>query len=346
MTTLRELGERKIVSEMISKYCHAQIGDDCADLERDNESIIVTMDPVPPPAAEIIGGDTDPYWKGRLLVTINASDLAAAAAEPLAFFVGVDALPDMEQKSFERFFQGVSDGCKEEGMIYAGGNIREGKQFSAIGTAIGTRDKNVKVRRTGADVGHGIAVVGNAGSFWLDALRVVAGDSSIDKNISALFTPKSQGQNMRLLAKNGFVSCAMDNSDGLLPSITQLAETNNCGALIDMKLMLPPQNFSKYVKKINISFQRLWLGWGDWNVVVGFQREKIEKITKFCKINGIKFCEIGEFTENREILLKYGEHIKKAPRIESERFAKDSWFSSGIQGYIDLLKNSDLPGGI
>lgn len=32
-----------------------------------------------------------------------------------------------------------------------------------------------------------------------------------------------------------------------------------------------------------------------------------------------------------------------APRLESERFAQDSWFGSGIQGYVDLLLGVDLP---
>jgi len=32
-----------------------------------------------------------------------------------------------------------------------------------------------------------------------------------------------------------------------------------------------------------------------------------------------------------------------APRLESERFAKDSWFTAGIEGYIQALLQVELP---
>ena len=134
MTRLYDLGEREIIRQIVSRYCSVDIGDDCAAIAREHETIIVTTDPVPPPAAEVIGGDDDPYWKGWLLTIINASDLAAAAAEPLAFFVSAEAPSDLLVSKFERFFNGVSDACRQEGLVYAGGNIREGAKLAAVGT--------------------------------------------------------------------------------------------------------------------------------------------------------------------------------------------------------------------
>ena len=74
---LCDVGERKLLRGLIRKHCQVA-GDDCAVLSVALDSVVVTTDPAPPPAAKVIGADDDPYWMGWLLVTINASDLAAS----------------------------------------------------------------------------------------------------------------------------------------------------------------------------------------------------------------------------------------------------------------------------
>lgn len=341
---LIDIGEREIIASIISKYCNQPIGDDCAELNVTSGAIIVTMDPVPPPAAEILGGDSDPYWKGWLLTVINASDLAAAAARPLAFFVGIDAKADMEAKDLERFFQGIADCCRKEGLIYAGGNIREASYFSAIGTAIGTRSERFSLNRRGAVADHYIGVVGQGGQFWHDAIRASKGRLPPSKFGSPLFAPSSQSFAMRLLGEAGVLSCAMDNSDGLLSTVRQISSQNGLGAMIDLGSFTPPSNFD--ADELDICFQRFWLGWGDWNVVVGFKPEHYVSILNLSKDNGFTFTKIGAFTESTDLLLEYNGEISQAPRIESERFTKDSWFSAGIEGYIEILLTSKLPGDL
>lgn len=76
MQTLIDLGERRILQTIIPRIV-AGAGDDCASIELPMGQLVATTDPVPPPAAASIGKDDDPFWMGWLLVTINASDLAA-----------------------------------------------------------------------------------------------------------------------------------------------------------------------------------------------------------------------------------------------------------------------------
>jgi thiamine-monophosphate kinase len=63
MTTLGDLGERRILAEIIPRFV-ANAGDDCAVLGVNGQNIVVTTDPVPPPAAHVIAGDADLYWMG------------------------------------------------------------------------------------------------------------------------------------------------------------------------------------------------------------------------------------------------------------------------------------------
>lgn len=99
-TTLGDLGERRILREVIPRFSSAA-GDDCAAIHGGAGTTVITTDPVPPPAATVIGGDPDLFWTGWLLVTINASDIAASGARPVAFVAALDLPRDLEVSSFE-----------------------------------------------------------------------------------------------------------------------------------------------------------------------------------------------------------------------------------------------------
>src|SRR5437762_13765694 len=122
--TLQDFGEREIIREILPRYTSG-IGDDCAILNVKSSHLVVTTDPVPEPASKLLGGDPDPYWTGWLLVIINASDLAAAGANPDAFLAAIEAPATTPVDDFERFLSGVSDACSAEGLQYIGGNLRE-----------------------------------------------------------------------------------------------------------------------------------------------------------------------------------------------------------------------------
>lgn len=86
---LSDLGERRILSEIIPRFAKGT-GDDCSVIPMGGGYLVATMDPVPQPAARVIAGETDPFWIGWLLVTINASDIAASGARPEAFLAAFD----------------------------------------------------------------------------------------------------------------------------------------------------------------------------------------------------------------------------------------------------------------
>lgn len=337
--TLGDIGEREIIRTILPKFA-ASSGDDCAAINLGNTQLIVTTDPVPEPAAKLLGNDANPYWMGWLLVTINASDLAAAGAAPLAFLAAVEAPPEMLADDFEKFLLGVSQACTAERLAYIGGNLREGKKLTAVGTAIGQAYENQLLHRNGAKEGDIIVSVGRGGIFWQDALIIRSGGVLEDKDSSPLFRPKSQLEAMHLLTKYGLVSAAIDNSDGLLPTLTQLASINS----LTVQLNLDQLPIPNHASKLEIDPARLWLGWGDWNVIAAIHPNLLEQALKIAADANVFVAPIGEFRRgNAEVLIKRSDILQTAPRLESERFAKDSWFASGIQGYVDLLLSVELP---
>jgi thiamine-monophosphate kinase len=337
-TTLRELGERYLLRHIIPEYC-ASAGDDCASIGFDGCDIVVTTDPVPNPAAHILGGDADPYWMGWLLVVINASDLAAAGASPLAFLGALEIEPERSLEDFRRLLAGIRDSCANEGLAYVGGNLREGSRLGGVGTAIGRATHGEVLSRHGALPGDLLMSIGPGGVFWRDVFTALRRGIIPDKLKSPVFSPHSQIRVMHALAKQGLIHAAIDNSDGLLPSLQQLAVANAVSVTLDTAPLSVADS-----AELAIDPARLWLGWGDWNVLVAVEPGKLRAVLETGLGLGVEVTTIGNFKNGgAQVFIDRGGKTDPAPRLESERFAADSWFSEGIQGYIDRLLSVNLP---
>jgi thiamine-monophosphate kinase len=336
-TTLFDLGERRILREIIPRYVSGA-GDDCAAVDTQFRNLVVTTDPVPRPAAQVIARDDDPYWMGWLLVTINASDISAAGARPEAFLAAFDLETHYPLKLFERLLQGVADSCAANGFRYVGGNIREAKDLSAVGTAIGSLPVKSLTRR-GAQSGDHIIVLGNAGRFWSDAL-LVRSDKPINKTTSPLFSPVSQSKVAYQLHEKGLLRCAMDTSDGLAPTLEELAAVNGLIAEIDIANLRAGFKTNAPISRP----ERLWFGWGDWTVVAAVSQQNYSRLVATLDELSSPWKRIGTFSEGAPVveLVDEGRRIR-AGRLESERFAADSWFTQGIDEYIRRLENFELP---
>jgi thiamine-monophosphate kinase len=335
-TTLGDLGERRILKEIIPKYTQGS-GDDCAIIGRGDGTYVVTTDPVPPPAAESIGGDPDPYWLGWLLVTINASDIAAAGAEPLGFVAALDLPRDMKISQLERLLAGTRDSCQANGLRYIGGNLRESASIKAVGTAIG-RCKIQPLQRQGASNGDWVVVIGNGGQFWCDVEKIQGGQL-VDKMSSPLFSPLSQAKQMYQLHHAELIRCAMDTSDGLAPTLTELASVNQLRIRVDIRSM-------HIASELHVSCQhatRLWMGWGDWTVLAAVQPSKFKHLKSLVATIGSSCTRIGQFEQGEGVILENDDKSIPMGRLESERFAADSWFSQGVGEYQRQLLMLPMP---
>ena len=342
MSRLRDLGERQIIREIVSKFVSRGFGSDCADWRPKGPILVTSVDPVPPAAAEVIGRDPDWYWKGWLLVTINASDIAASGGEPECFVAAIDAHADSEVAAFERLLNGIRDACAEYGFEYVGGNIREAERFAAVGTAIGSGGSEL-LSRFGATPGDKVYVVGAIGAFWTDGLSLLDGGIIEEPERSPVFKPIAATNAMRSIAKAGVASCAMDNSDGLLPTLEQLAEANNQRIALDLDALRENRASIKY-QGVPVDGARLCMGWGDWNVVISVPTENEGQLKSIADECGFDVTYCGSVLEGRGLVVGSATDGQgDAPRIESERFCTDSWFGGGIEGYVRMLLETEIP---
>ena len=187
--TLRDLGEREIIKTILPG-CVDGVGNDCAVLRLLDHDLLLTTDPVPQPAASFVTDDPDLYWLGWLLVTINASDLAAAGAKPLAFVASINAPPDLAVDHLEQLLSGIADSCKAQDLSYVGGDLGEGDVVSAVGTALGYCDRDRAITRAGAQPGDLLVSIGQGGIFWRDVFSIRYRSAEPDRLTSPVFRPK------------------------------------------------------------------------------------------------------------------------------------------------------------
>lgn len=124
--TLADWGEFRLINELVLPLLKDVLGDSPLSwpvgddyvyipIPRDASSLVITSDAAPRPLVWDLCADKAPYnsW-GWYSVLVNASDLAAAGAKPLAFTSSIDAPPDMLIEDFRQFFLGVATACRRQ----------------------------------------------------------------------------------------------------------------------------------------------------------------------------------------------------------------------------------------
>jgi thiamine monophosphate kinase len=155
-----------------------------------------------------------------------------------------------------------------------------------------------------------------------------------NKELSTTFRPTSMGKIMRKLKKDKLIHSSIDNSDGLLPSINQIA----LSSAHDIRINIPPDVLGETGLEDFVDSRTLCLGWGDWNTIITFNATNKDRIKKISRNEGVRFTIIGDVIEGTgNTSIDVGGKYVPTPRIESERFTSDSWMTYGIESYIELL---------
>lgn len=345
--TLADFGERLLVREfLVPRYNRdsGSIGDDCVTLPGRPGWVVATTDPCPPPAAWALGY-TDYYYFGWLLATINLSDLAAAGAEPMGLLTCLQLPRDMLISDFARLLDGIDDCCNTSGTRVLGGNLKEGTTADISGTALGHCD-TLPLRRAGARPGDEVYVLGRLGAFWAGYLGESRYKTRCEELLvhlrSAVLTPKPLTDAGIRLRQAALVSSCMDNSDGLLPSLWLLAEASNVSIELDVDRFLFESEVLQVAEIAEVDPWRLALGWGDWSLVFTASPEVAGKLQEIAASCGLPLSPIGSVRRGDGVRARIGEACGIPMRLESERFAKDSWFQTGLESYIDTFLTSPL----
>lgn len=192
-------------------------GHDCAVLSLPSPSVVVTTDVlVDGVHFELHECGAEAAAAKSLLV--NLSDLAAAAAQPIAFEVGVVLPSDRADDLLLRLARGLADVAARYGCPCAGGdtNVADGPLTLAV-TALGAVGPGGPITRAGARVGDVLSVTG------------ALGGSLHGRHLS--FVPRLA--EARVLAQHGVAHAMMDLSDGVSRDLPRLCRASGVGARVE-----------------------------------------------------------------------------------------------------------------
>lgn len=157
---------------------------------------------------------------GWMSVAVTLSDIAAMGAVPadILLAIGLDDPPRLRP-----ILEGAKACCDTYHARFAGGDLDYHCELTIVSSGIGFSD--APVRRAGARVGDLVGIVGIPG-------RAQAALEGYGQYRDFLVTPRPRVAEGRVLAGAGITSM-MDISDGLLISLSDMLEANNCGYEID-----------------------------------------------------------------------------------------------------------------
>ncbi len=168
-------------------------------------------------------------WK---LAAVNASDLAAKGAEPVAALLSLALTGDNEWEA--HFLEGLEQALAEFGLKLIGGDtiaLPQGAPRVLGLTAIGRAGPRTPPR-SGGQEGDRLWLVGTLGDGAAGLAILLADPGATSALVDAYRHPQPLIGAGRILAQKA--TAMMDVSDGLLIDATRLADASNLAAQIDL----------------------------------------------------------------------------------------------------------------
>ncbi len=253
MKTLKEIGEFGLI-ERIKQLCEAPwsshpradlrlgIGDDAAIWRPSaGEDVVLTCD------TQVMGRHFLPQMLedaeltaclGRRCATVNLSDIAAMGAQPRLALVSLGLPDNLTLETVESLYRGLVQAFTEADVVIGGGNLTrtEGPLFVDI-TLLGQAKADRAVRRSGAQVGDAIGLIGACGAAAA-GLAILQTFSTAEWQaldlptchplIHAYLQPTAHLRTGQILSAHAHAM--IDVSDGLLADLGHLLKASHVGA--------------------------------------------------------------------------------------------------------------------
>ena len=342
---LGDIGERKIVSEILAKRYragNATFGDDVADFGSSSGTLVATTDPAPRPAAWDFVAEDYFDW-GWLLGALNLSDIAASGALPLGLLTSYTLPNETPVVDFLRLLDGVDAVAKECGTIVRGGNLKEGSgviEATAIGVVSGR-----PMSRLGAEPGDRLYAFGEVGAFWGALLLTWDDIATVDQSLlirDALVRPRPLVSVGRELRATGVAKAMTDASDGLYAAFVALSVEQGLGFAFEPRELELSDRVLRWSRTLNVDPVRLALGFGNLELVCAADPRHEARLRQIAKRNGVHFTRLGTVTSESGLSVESSSGTGELNNFDNERFSVGSQFTGGLAAYRERLLLADL----
>jgi len=276
--------------------------DDCAVLDIGGDNYLLST-------TDMLHRETDfpgqmSGWQiGWMSAAVNLSDLASKGAKPLGILMAIGIPPDTELVFFDDIIKGMDDCAHSSGTQVIGGDMDSHEELTITGTALGLVNKDLLIRRSGANPGDIVCVTGNLGTAGAALISLQKKIAVNKKILKALFEPFPRINEGMALAKTRAITSMMDISDGLALSLHDIAKASCVGFKIYEKKLPVLEDVKKLLKGDELLEAVVFTG-GDFELLFTVSADMINEAGKACR-----FSIIGE-------VIKEGILIERPAGIE------------------------------
>ncbi|MFH1447371.1 MAG: thiamine-phosphate kinase [Candidatus Micrarchaeota archaeon] len=226
----------------------------------------------------------------RKAVVANISDLASMGSKPLYILLSL-GIP-RNYPHIRPLTQGFKATCKEYNTMIIGGDTKCSKELTISITAIGEARHNLLLR-SNARAGDVIAVTGGIGSAFC-GFHSLLNNKRTPHQLAGSFThPKARVKEGMLLSKLPRAA-AMDITDGLLYTASEISNASKVRIDIDSKLIPIPEPALAYSKKHNIPFKKLINTGEDYELLVSLSGRDFRRLKRKANLTRIGSVEKGK----------------------------------------------------
>lgn len=301
---LRDIGEKRLIREVIRRGWKTTQG--ILPLNDDAQIIspplsysypqLISTDRTPTNLRPLVWGIYDYEQYGQYHAISNLSDIAAMGAKPFGYLLNIAAPATLDLEIFTAVFDGVIATLAKYETVLLGGDTKEGTELNLVGIALGQSWKETVLTRSGCKAGDKLIVSGGPLGSIPAAHVLFSRHGWRQTNIHEQgltdafhqFTP--QIFEAKLLQDSGVCTSCMDNSDGLMASLDEIADASGVGFKLDISAIEVSDQVAYVSTLVERDPVELLLGAGGDFRLVATVREFLPELSGH-------FCVIGEACE-------------------------------------------------
>lgn len=303
---LKDIGEKRLIREVIQRGWTTTKGilplnDDAQIISPPltfNYPQLISTDRTPTNLRPFVWGIYDYEQYGQYHAISNLSDIAAMGAKPFGYLLNIAAPATLEVDRFTSVFNGVMTTLAKYETVLLGGDTKEGTELNLVGIALGQSWKETVLTRSGCRAGDKLIVSGGPlGSIpAAHALFSRHGWRQTNIHEQALtdafhqFAP--QILEAKLLQDSGVCTSCMDNSDGLMASLDEIAEASGIRFKLDIGAIEVSDQVAYVASIVERDPVELLLGAGGDFRLVATVREFLPELSSHFHVIG-EACEVG-----------------------------------------------------
>ena len=287
------------------------IGDDAALIRvPDGHNLSISTDILVEGRHFPIDAEADQIAKRAL--SVNLSDLAAMAAKPFCFTLGL-VLPEPTEAWLSKFSAGLGEIARKFQIRLVGGDLSEGPMTIAI-QVHGINPIGAALRRDGAKIGDQVFVTGSLGDGAI-GLMCLEGKSHLGSSFQLASDPsrpcldyfeKAYYQPTPRIDFSihcrDYITSAIDISDGLRGDLQHMVKASGVGARLDIE-SIPVSEFAKRCLNLENLYKAALFGGDDYELCITVSKDRCAEFVAAAGQIETKVTCIGEIIEGEGVEL-------------------------------------------